>query len=155
MRDTDITDEEKRQKSIAKYLKGTFNNFGLKQIKLDLNEYKLIEIIPSKISASMVPLGLKADLKMIFKIYTIKDEEELLNKLVCFVHLDEKDIQELDKEFDKNPNHYIEKFAKATVSYFGYINSIDKENNIVTIFCPNNNPEHKYILLGKIKYENN
>ena len=153
--DSDKNEEIKRKKSISKYLNGPFGNFGLKQIKLDLNEYKLIEINPSKISASMVPLGLKADLKMIFKIYTIKDEEELLNKLVCFVHLEEKDIQELDKEFDKNPNHYIEKFAKATVSYFGYINSIDKENNIVTIFCPNNNPEHKYILLGKIKYENN
>ena len=153
--DSDKNEEIKRQKSISKYLNGPFGNFGLKQIKLDLNEYKLIEIIPSKISASMVPLGLKADLKMIFKIYTIKDEEELLKKLVCFVHLDEKDIQELDKEFDKSPNHYIEKFAKATVDYFGFINSIDKDNNIVTIFCPNDKPEHKYILLGKIKYENN
>ena len=153
--ESDITEEEKRQRSIAKYLKGPFGNFGLKQLKLDLNEYKLIKIIPSEISSSMVPLGLKADLKMIFKIYTIKDEEELLKKLVCFVYLEEKEIHELDKEFEKNPNNYIEKFAKATVSYFGFIKSIDKENNKITIFCPNDKPLHKYILVGNIKYENN
>ena len=153
--ESDLTEEEKRQRSIAKYLKGPFGNFGLKQLKLDLNEYKLIKIIPSEISSSMVPLGLKADLKIIFKIYTIKDEEELLKKLVCFVYLDEKEIQELDKEFEKNPNNYIEKFAKATVSYFGFIKSIDKENNKITIFCPNDKPLHKYILVGNIKYENN
>ena len=153
--ESDLTEEEKRQRNIAKYLKGPFGNFGLKQLKLDLNEYKLIKIIPSEISSSMVPLGLKADLKMIFKIYTIKDEEELLKKLVCFVYLDEKEIHELDKEFEKNPNNYIEKFAKATVSYFGIIKSIDKENNKITIFCPNDKPLHKYILVGNIKYENN
>ena len=155
VRDTDINEETKRQKSISKYLKGPFNNFGLKQIKLDLNEYQLIKIIPSEISSGMVPLGIKADLKMIFKIYTIKDEEELMKKLVCFVDLDEKDIQELDKEFEKNPNKYIEKFAKATVSYFGFITSIDKENNKITIFCPNDKLMHKYIIVGNIKYENN
>ena len=155
VRDTDINEETKRQKSISKYLKGPFNNFGLKQIKLDLNEYQLIKIIPSEISSGMVPLGIKADLKMIFKIYTIRDEEELMKKLVCFVDLDDKDIQELDKEFEKNPNKYIEKFAKATVSYFGFITSIDKENNKITIFCPNDKLMHKYILVGNIKYENN
>ena len=155
VRDTDITEEEKRQISISKYLKGPFNNFGLKQIKLDLNEYKLIKIIPAEISSSMVPLGIKADLKMIFKIYTIKDEEELMKKVVCFVYLEEKDIQELDKEFEKNPNKYVEKLAKATVSYFGLITSIDKENNKITIFCPSDKLMHKYILVGNIKYENN
>ena len=124
-------------------------------MKLDLNECKLIKIIPSQISSSMVPLGLKADVKMIFKNYTIKDEEELLKKLVCFVYLDERDIQILDKEFDKNPNHFLEIFAKATVSYFGFINSIDKENNKITIFSPINKLEHKYILVGNIKYDDN
>ena len=153
--DPDLNEEENRQRSIAKYLKGPFGNFGLRQIKLDLNEYKLIKIIPSEISSSMVPLGLKADLKMIFKIYSMKDEEELLNKLVCFVYLDEKEIQELDKEFEKNCNNYIETFAKATVSYFGFIKSFDKENNKITIFCPNDKPMHKYILVGNIKYDNN
>jgi len=153
--ESDLSEEEKRQRSITKYLKGPFGNFGLKQIKLDLNEYKLIKIVPSQISKGMVPLGLNADLKIIFKIYTIRDEEELLKKLVCFVYLEEKEIQELDKEFDKNPNNYTEKFAKATVSYFGFIKSIDKENNIITIFCPNDKPVHKYILVGNIKYENN
>ena len=153
--ESDLSEEEKRQRSITKYLKGPFGNFGLKQIKLDMNEYKLIKIVPSQISKGMVPLGLNADLKIIFKIYTIRDEEELLKKLVCFVYLEEKEIQELDKEFDKNPNNYTEKFAKATVSYFGFIKSIDKENNIITIFCPNDKPVHKYILVGNIKYENN
>jgi hypothetical protein len=153
--DSDISDEVRRQKSISKYLKGPFGNFGYKQMKLDLNECKLIKIIPSQISSSMVPLGLKADVKMIFKNYTIKDEEELLKKLVCFVYLDERDIQILDKEFDKNPNHFLEVFAKATVSYFGFINSIDKENNKITIFSPINKLEHKYILVGNIKYDDN
>ena len=152
---TEINEEAKRQQSISKYFKGPFNNFGFKQIKLDLNEYKLIKIIPSEISSSMVPLGLKADLKMIFRKYTIKDEEELVKKLVCFVYLEEKDIQELDKGFETNPNHFLEKFAKATVSYFGFITSIDKENNKITIFCPNDELLHKYILVGNIKYENN
>ena len=153
--ESDSNEELKLQKSISKYFKGPFDNFGLKQIILDLNEYKLIKIIPSEISSSMVPLGIKADLKMIFKIYSIKDEEELVKKLVCFVYLDEKDIQELDKEFENNPNKYVEKLAKATVSYFGFITSIDKENNMITIFCPTDKPLHKYILVGNIKYDNN
>ena len=47
--------------------------------------------------------------------------------------------------------------AKATVSYFGFINSIDKENNKITIFIFSliNKLEHKYILVGNIKYDNN
>ena len=152
--DTNINEEIQRQKSLSKYFKGPFNNFGLKQLKLDLNEYRFIKINPSEISLSMVPLGLEADVKMVLKIYTI-DDTELLNKLVCFVYLDEKDIIELDKDFDKYPNRFIEKFAKATVSYYGFINSIDKENNKISVFCPNNEPSHKYILVGNIKYENN
>ena len=152
--DANINEEIQRQKSISKYFKGPFNNFGLKQLKLDLNEYRFIKINPSEISLSMVPLGLEADVKMVFKIYTINDNE-LLNKLVCFVYLDEKDIIELDKDFDNHPNHYIEKFAKATVSYFGFITAIDKENNKINVFCPCDQPAHKYILVGNIKYENN
>ena len=120
-----------------------------------MNSYKFIRIIPSDISSNMVPIGSTADLKMVFKIYTIKDEEELLKKLVCFVYLDEKDIKELDKEFDKDTNHYVEKFAKATVSYFGFITLVDKENNKITICCPFHEPQHKYILVGNIKYDNN
>ena len=84
----------------------------------------------------------------------IKDEEELLKKLVCFVYLEEKDIKELDKEFDNDSNHYVEKFAKATVSYFGFITFVDKENNKITICCPFDEPQHKYVLVGNIKYDN-
>ena len=153
--DSNINEEIQRQKSISKYFKGPFNNFGLKQLKLDLNEYRFMKINPSDISSGMVPLGLEADVKMVFKIYSIKDDNELLNKLVCFVYLDEKDIKELDKEFDNHPNRYIEKFAKATVSYFGFITAIDKEDNKISVFCPFDQPAHKYILVGNIKYENN
>ena len=153
--DKTINEEITRQKKITKYFKGPFNNFGLKQIKLDPNEYKFLRIIPSDISSSMVPIGLSADLKMVFKQYTIKDEEELLNKLVCFVYLEDKDIKELDKEFDNNSNYYIEKFAKATVSYYGFITLIDKVNNKITICCPFDEPQHKYVLVGNIKYDNN
>lgn len=153
--DSDKNEDIRRQKKITKYFKGPFNNFGLKQLKLDMNSYKFMRIIPSDISSSMVPIGSTADLKMVFKIYTIKDEEELLKKLVCFVYLDEKDIKELDKEFDKDTNHYVEKFAKATVSYFGFITLVDKENNKITICCPFDEPQHKYILVGNIKYDNN
>ena len=153
--DSEINEEIRRQKKITKYFKGPFNNFGLKQIKLDMNKYKFMRIIPSDISSSMVPIGSIADLKMVFKIYTIKDEEELLKKLVCFVYLDEKDLKELEKDFDKDTNHYVEKFAKATVSYFGFITLVDKENNKITICCPFDEPQHKYILVGNIKYDNN
>ena len=153
--DSIINEEIKRQKKITKYFKGPFNNFGLKQIKLDLSEYKFIRIIPSDISSSMVPIGSSADLKMVFKRYTIKDEEELLKKLVCFVYLEEKDIKELDSEFDNDSNRYVEKFAKATVSYFGFITLVDKENNKITICCPFDEPQHKYVLVGNIKYDNN
>ena len=153
--ESDNNEEIKTQKKITKYFKGPFNNFGLKQIKLDLNEYKFIKITPSNISSSMVPIGLSADLKMVIKIYTKDDdEEELLKKLVCFVYLEEKDIKELDKEFDNDSNHYVEKFAKATVSYYGYITLVDKKNNKVTICCPFDEPQHKYILVGNIKYDN-
>jgi len=154
--ESDKYEEIKRQKKITKYFKGPFNNFGLKQIKLDLNEYKFIKIIPSNISSSMVPIGSSADLKMVLKTFTKDDdEEELLQKLVCFVYLEEKDIKELDKEFDKDSNSYLEKFAKATVSYYGFITLFDKKNSKVTICCPFDEPQHKYILVGNIKYDNN
>lgn len=152
--DSTINEELKRQKKITKYFKGPFNNFGLKQIKLDINKYKLLRIIPSEISSSLVPIGHSADLKMVFKQYTMKDEEELLKKLVCFVYLDEKDIKELDKEFDNDPNHYVDKFAKATISYYGFISLLDKENNKITICCPFDEPQHRYVLVGNIKYDN-
>ena len=156
LRDDSIVNEElKRQKKITRYFKGPFNNFGLKQIKLDTNKYKFLRIIPSDISSSMVPIGLSADLKMVFKQYTINDEEELLKKLVCFVYLDEKDIKELDKDFDNDPNQYVDKFAKATVSYYGFITLFDRENNKITICCPFDEPQHKYVLVGNIKYDNN
>lgn len=156
LRDDSIINEElKRQKKITRYFKGPFNNFGLKQIKLDTNKYKFLRIIPSDISSSMVPIGFSADLKMVFKQYTLKDEEELLKKLVCFVYLDEKDIKELDKDFDNDPNHYVDKFAKATVSYYGFITLFDKENNKITICCPFDEPQHRYVLVGNIKYDNN
>ena len=155
LRDDSIVNEElKRQKKITRYFKGPFNNFGLKQIKLDTNKYKFLRIIPSDISSSMVPIGLSADLKMVFKQYTINDEEELLKKLVCFVYLDEKDIKELDKDFDNDPNQYVDKFAKATVSYYGFITLFDRENNKITICCPFDEPQHKYVLVGNIKYDN-
>ena len=156
LRDDSIVNQElKRQKKITRYFKGPFNNFGLKQIKLDTNKYKFLRIIPSDISSSMVPIGLSADLKMVFKQYTINDEEELLKKLVCFVYLDEKDIKELDKDFDNDPNQYVDKFAKATVSYYGFITLFDRENNKITICCPFDEPQHKYVLVGNIKYDNN
>ena len=156
LKDDSIVNEElKRQKKITRYFKGPFNNFGLKQIKLDANKYKFLRIIPSDISSSMVPIGLSADLKMVFKQYTINDEEELLKKLVCFVYLDEKDIKELDKDFDNDPNQYVDKFAKATVSYYGFITLFDRENNKITICCPFDEPQHKYVLVGNIKYDNN
>ena len=82
--DSDKNEDIRRQKKITKYFKGPFNNFGLKQIKLDMNSYKFMRIIPSDISSSMVPIGSTADLKMVFKIYTIKDEEELLKKISMF-----------------------------------------------------------------------
>ena len=88
LNDSVVIDEIKRQKKITKYFQGPFNNFGLKQIKLDLKKYKFLRIIPSKISSIMVPIGLNADLKILIKQYTIKDEEELLKKLVCFIYLD-------------------------------------------------------------------
>ena len=155
LNDSVVIDEIKRQKKITKYFQGPFNNFGLKQIKLDLKKYKFLRIIPSNISSSMVPIGLSADLKMVFKQYTIKDEEELLKKIVCFVYLEEKDIEELDKEFEKDANHFVEKFSKATVSYYGFITLVDKENNKITICCPFDEPQHNYVLVGEIKYDIN
>ena len=104
----------------------------------------------------MVPIGSNANLKMFFKIYTIKDEVELVKKLVCFEYLNEKDIKELDKEFDKDINHYFEKLAKITLSYFGFITLVEKKKiDKITICCPFDEPQHKYILAGNIKYNNN
>ena len=120
--DSDKNEDIRRQKKITKYFKGPFNNFGLKQLKLDMNSYKFIRIIPSDISSNMVPIGSTADLKMVFKIYTIKDEEELLKKLVCFVYLDEKDIKKVK---------YTKKGVKELLESLN--SNINKQTKIVKI----------------------
>lgn len=153
--DTSINENLERQRKINNYFKGPFENFGLKQMKLQLSKFRIIKIVPSGVSSGMVPLGKDSDLKIVFEAYT-KDEQEkilkekLLDKIVCFPYLEANDIQELDKHFDSNMNRYVELFAKATVSYFGYITQIDKNDDKITIYCPNDKPQHKYILVGDI-----
>lgn len=158
--DNEKYDQIMTQKKISTYFFGPFGNFIPKLLKLNFLNYRIIEIIPSNFDSQMLSIGTSSDLKMIIKLYTANNIEELKTRLVCFVHLDEKDIKKLETDFDKNYNKFIETFSKAPIAYFGFVDNIEKNNNEITIYCPcdENELQHKIILVGKIgniKYDNN
>ena len=139
------------QNKITAYFKGPFQNFKINEIKVNLSTYKLLQVTSTSVTQSVLPIGQSSDLTLILKQYTI-DDKNLLNKIVAIISLDEKSIDELDSNFDKNTRSYkyVDLFAKSPVSFFAIINKIDKKNNTITICGPCIQLVHKYLLVGDL-----
>ena len=102
------------------YFKGPFNNIKINEFSIDLTQYKLMKIIFSNVTSALLPIGSTSDLNIILKEVN-HSEENLLNKIVAILHLDDKVISDLEKNYDKNLNSYVEHFARAPVSFLAYM----------------------------------
>ena len=129
----------------------TLLNIKLTEFKLDLEQYKLIQIVSSNVSSDALPIEGSSDLNLVINEYKI-DDDPLLYRIVEIVSLDEKDINDLDAIFEQGKNNFVDLFSKAPVSFFGVIIKVDKNSNSITICSPCNQLEHKYILIGDLKY---
>lgn len=129
----------------------TLLNIKLTEFKLDLEQYKLIQIVSSNVSSDALPIEGSSDLNLVINEYKI-DDDPLLYRIVEIVSLDEKDINDLDAIFEQGKNNFVDLFSKAPVSFFGVIIKVDKNSNSITICSPCNQLGHKYILIGDLKY---
>ena len=129
----------------------TLLNIKLTEFKLDLEQYKLIQIVSSNVSSDALPIEGSSDLNLVINEYKI-DDDPLLYRIVEIVSLDEKDINDLDAIFEQGKNNFVDLFSKAPVSFFGVIIKVDKNSNSITICSRCNQLEHKYILIGHLKY---
>jgi hypothetical protein len=134
------------------YFQGPFQNFKINEIKVDLSQYKLLQVTSSNVSSSILPIGKSSDLKLVIRQYNI-DDENLMNRIVAIISLDEQTINELDLYFEKKSvNTYVDILSKATVLYFAEIKKVDTKSNTITICGPCVELPHKYLIIGDLKY---
>ena len=136
---------EDTQESFTKLL-----NIKLTEFKLDLKEYKLIQIVSSNVSSDALPIEGSSNLNLVINEYKI--DNDTLYRIVEIVSLEDKDINELNANFEKSKNNYVDLFSKAPVSFFGVIIKVNETSKSITICSPYNQLKHKYILIGDLKY---
>lgn len=112
--------EQIEQKRFDSYFKGPFNNLRLNEFTLELNVYRLIEVIQSNVTSALLPIGITSDMNLLLKEVNYF-EENLLNRVIAVPHLDESVINDLDTNFDKRLNNYIDVFARAPVMYLAFM----------------------------------
>ena len=93
------------QKRFDFYFKGPYNNLRLNEFTLDLNTYKLLQVISSNVTQAILPIGSKSDLNLILKEVN-NFEEILVNRVLAVPHLDEKIINDFYSNFNKKLNIY-------------------------------------------------
>ena len=138
---------EDTQESFTKLL-----NIKLTEFKLDLKEYKLIQIVSSNVSSDALPIEGSSNLNLVINEYKI--DNDTLYRIVEIVSLEDKDINELNANFEKSKNNYVDLFSRAPVSFFGVIIEVNETLKSITICSPYNQLKHKYILIGDLKYSN-
>ena len=136
---------EDTQESFTKLL-----NIKLTEFKLDLKEYKLIQIVSSNVSSDALPIEGSSNLNLVINEYKI--DNDTLYRIVEIVSLEDKDINELNANFEKSKNNYVDLFSRAPVSFFGVIIKVNETSKSITICSPYNQLKHKYILIGDLKY---
>ena len=136
---------EDTQESFTKLL-----NIKLTEFKLDLKEYKLIQIVSSNVSSDALPIEGSSNLNLVINEYKI--DNDTLYRIVEIVSLEDKDINELNANFEKSKNNYVDLFSRAPVSFFGVIIKVNENSKSITICSPYNQLKHKYILIGDLKY---
>jgi hypothetical protein len=125
-------------------------NIKLTEFKLDLKEYKLIQIVSSNVSSDALPIEGSSNLNLVINEYKI--DNDTLYRIVEIVSLEDKDINELNANFEKSKNNYVDLFSRAPVSFFGVIIKVNENSKSITICSPYNQLKHKYILIGDLKY---
>ena len=138
---------EDTQESFTKLL-----NIKLTEFKLDLKEYKLIQIVSSNVSSDALPIEGSSNLNLVINEYKIDNNTKY--RIVSIVSLEDKDIKELNTNFEQNKNNYVDLFSRAPVSFFGVIIKVNENSKSITICSPYNQLKHKYILIGDLKYSN-
>ena len=128
----------------------TLLNIKLTEFKLDLEQYKLIQIVSSNVSSDALPIEGSSNLNLVINEYKI--DNDTLYRIVEIVSLEDKDINELNANFEKSKNNYVDLFSKAPVSFFGVIIKVNETSKSITICSPYNQLKHKYILIGDLKY---
>ncbi len=125
-------------------------NLKLTEFKLDLKQYKLIQIVSSNVSSDALPIEGSSNLNLVINEYKI--DNDTLYRIVEIVSLEDKDINELNANFEKSKNNYVDLFSRAPVSFFGVIIKVNENSKSITICSPYNQLKHKYILIGDLKY---
>ena len=125
-------------------------NIKLTEFKLDLEQYKLIQIVSSNVSSDALPIEGSSNLNLVINEYKI--DNDTLYRIVEIVSLEDKDINELNANFEKSKNNYVDLFSRAPVSFFGVIIKVNENSKSITICSPYNQLKHKYILIGDLKY---
>ena len=141
------------QKKFTNYFKGPFNNLRLNEINIDLNNFKLLQIISSNVTSAILPIGTTSDLNLILREVNL-EEENLLNRIVSILHLDDKVLNDLENNYDKKLNTYVEYFSRAPVSYLAYVTKYEKSYKSIKIHTSCSELKHKYLLIGNVKYTN-
>ena len=108
------------QKKFDHYFKGPFNNLRLNEFTLDLNTYKLLQVISSNLTQAILPTDMESDLNLILKEVN-SFEEKLINRVLAIPHLDEKVLNDLDTNFNKKLNFYNEQICRAPVAFLAYV----------------------------------
>lgn len=108
------------QKRFDIYFKGPFDNLRLNEYTLDLNVYKLLQVILSNLTQAILTIGSQSDLNLILKEVN-SFEENLVNRVLAIPSLDDKIINDLDANFENKLNFYNEQICKAPVSYLAYM----------------------------------
>ena len=130
----------------------TLLNIKLTEFKLDLEQYKLIQIVSSNVSSDALPIEGSSNLNLVINEYKIDNNTKY--RIVSIVSLEDKDIKELNTNFEQNKNNYVDLFSRAPVSFFGVIIEVNETLKSITICSPYNQLKHKYILIGDLKYSN-
>ncbi len=108
------------QKKFDNYFKGPFSNLRLNEFTLDLNTYKLLQVISSNLTQAILPTDSESDLNLILKEVN-SFEEKLVNRLLAIPHLDEKILNDLDANFYKKLNFYNEQICRAPIAFLAYV----------------------------------
>jgi hypothetical protein len=108
------------QKKLEIYFKGPFNNLCLNEYTLDLNRFKILQVLVSNLTQSILTIGKSSITNLILK--EINDSEEnLVNKVLAIPSLDERILNDLDNNFSGKLSYYSEEICKAPISYLAFM----------------------------------
>lgn len=108
------------QKKLDIYFKGPFNNLCLNEYTLDLKKFKILQVLVSNLTQSILTIGKSSITNLILKEVN-ESEENLLNKVLSIPSLDERILNDLDANFSGKLSYYSEEICKAPVSYLAFM----------------------------------